>query len=105
MTFVQNNDLGQEILGFSDDLIDNEQGEFYDQFAVRVNKYLNKTFLGNFGTRHGQDDLAPVYRLNSPTYEVPVKYIDDFNLDGLSSNGTFVVDFNKGPRYSQGGKL
>ena len=24
------------------DLIDNEQGEFYDQFAVRVNKYLNK---------------------------------------------------------------
>ena len=24
------------------DLIDNEQGEFYDQFALRVNKYLNK---------------------------------------------------------------
>ncbi len=24
------------------DLIDNEQGEFYDQFCVRVNKYLNK---------------------------------------------------------------
>lgn len=24
------------------DLIDNEQGEFYDQFAVRVNRYLNK---------------------------------------------------------------
>lgn len=68
-------------------------------------KYGDKTLLGMFGRQGNSFDDFPVYRLNSPTYNVPVKYLDDFGLEGLSPDGTFIVDFTKGPTYENGGKL
>lgn len=74
------------------------------------NKYPNKTLLGNFG-RHdysgngGLIDFGPVYKLNAPTYNVPVKYLDIFDLQGMNPQGKFVIDFNKGPMFQKGGKI
>lgn len=68
-------------------------------------KYGDKTLLGMFGRQGNSFDDFPVYRLNSPTYDVPVKYLDDFGLEGLSPDGRFIIDFTKGPMYKNGGKL
>jgi hypothetical protein len=69
------------------------------------NKYKNKILLGMFGSRPNSFENFPVYRLTSPTYNVPVKYIDKFTLDGLDPNGKFIIDFSKGPMFKFGGKL
>lgn len=47
----------------------------------------------------------PVYNLLEPTFDVPYKFIDDFTLDNLDDNGSFIVDFIKGPMYKEGGKI
>jgi hypothetical protein len=69
------------------------------------NKYSDKTLLGMHGRQGNSFDNFPVYRLNTPTYPVPIKYLDNFGLEGLSPDGTFIVDFTKGPMYKEGGKL
>lgn len=68
------------------------------------NKYNDKTLLGMHGKQNGYAGF-PVYRLNTSTYPVPVKYLDDFGLEGLSPDGRFIIDFTKGPMYKNGGKL
>lgn len=75
-----------------------------------MDKFHNKTFLGNIGRHDWSDsggliELGPVWKLNEPTYNVPVKYLDIFNFEGLSPQGKFMIDFNKGPMYKNGGKI
>jgi hypothetical protein len=93
------------------DLGDITSGEYLLDADATLNvlsKYENKEIIGNFGTHHFKDDIrynAPVYRMNTPTYNVSVKYLDEFGLEGLSQSGKFNVDFTKGPTYKKGGKL
>lgn len=75
-----------------------------------MDKFHNKTFLGNIGRHDWSDtggliELGPVWKLNEPTYNVPVKYLDIFNFEGLSPQGKFMIDFNKGPMFKHGGKI
>ena len=48
---------------------------------------------------------GPAYDLLSPTYHVPVKYLDMFGLEGIDNNGRFIIDFTKGPMYKHGGQI
>ena len=69
-----------------------------------TDKYLDKILLGNFGM-HGTVGNQPVYRLLKPTYDIPIKYIDEFGLDAVDDLGYFNIDFTKDPTYAGGGKI
>ena len=72
-------------------------------------KYPNKQMLGNFGKwqSSGRSFIydKPVYKLLSPSYEIPLKYGDMFSPKVIDDAGNFIVDFNKGPMFSSGGLL
>lgn len=73
-----------------------------------LSKYPDKTVLSSGTGTHWYKtghEYGDIFMLNSPTYEVPVKYIDEFGLEGVSPEGSFIVDFTKGPTYKNGGKL
>lgn len=73
-----------------------------------LDKYKDKDVIGNYGVWYinGSQTLGnPVYRLNTPTYDVPIKYLDDFSVEGLDDSGMFLFDFTKGPLLKNGGKL
>lgn len=74
-----------------------------------VSKYPIKRFLGNIGDHFyrntGTAVRGPAYDLLSPTYHVPVKYLDMFGVSGIDDNGYFIVDFNKEPTYKYGGNF
>ena len=73
-----------------------------------LSKYPNKTVISS-GTGHHWYETGhkygDIFMLDTPTYEVPVKYLDEFGLEGVSPEGNFIIDFAKGPRYSLGGKM
>lgn len=81
-------------------------------YATRkvMEHFPNKTYLGHYG-KHDYGDVGgfiengPVWKLDSPTYNVPVKYGDLFNLESLSPKGQFLIDFTKGPLFKSGGVL
>lgn len=73
-----------------------------------LDKYKDKDVIGNYGVwyTNGSQTLGnPVYRLNTPTYDVPIKYLDDFSVEGLDDSGMFLFDFTKGPLLKNGGKI
>lgn len=73
-----------------------------------IDKYPDKVVIANDGEWfNGSKYIGgnPIFQLNSPTYDVPIKYLDDFSVDGLDVNGNFIIDFNKDPLYLHGGKL
>lgn len=75
------------------------------KFTTAVtDKYLDKILLGRFGM-HGNVGNQPVYRLLKPTYDIPIKYIDEFGLDAVDDLGYFNIDFTKGPTYASGGRI
>lgn len=73
-------------------------------------KFPKKTLLGNYGEHyyHGWSGNAisgPVWRLEAPTYQQPIKFGNNFDVMSITPNGRFTVDFNKGPMFKFGGKL
>jgi hypothetical protein len=73
-------------------------------------KFPQKTFLGNYGQhydhgRYGNFEFGPVWRLEAPTYQQPIKLGNNFDVMSITPNGRFTVDFNKGPMFKFGGKL
>lgn len=73
-------------------------------------KFPKKTLLGNYGKHHYSDAIAgfeygPVWRLEAPTYQQPIKFGNNFDVMSITPNGRFTVDFNKGPMFKYGGKI
>ncbi len=70
-----------------------------------LSKYPNKTIIGNNGTHlyNPSSRIGNIFKLTEPTYNVPVKYLDEFDLNGILPNGKFDVNFNKGAKYFLGG--
>lgn len=71
------------------DLINNEQGEFYNVFAERVNKYLRKKAVEivkaganvildwGFWTNEGRNDISEYFKLHNVKYEWHYVDVDD----------------------------
>ena len=73
-----------------------------------LDKYSDKEIISNDGDWFDGNKYVggnPVFQLNSPTYDVPIKYLDDFSVEGLDDSGIFSFDFTKGPLLKNGGKL
>lgn len=71
-------------------------------------KYSNKRFIdksGYWDRGVGKEGGHDVYELLSPTYDVPIKYADDFSARSISPDGTFLVDWSRGPEFSSGGSI
>ena len=72
-------------------------------------KYPQKELIGNNGVwktaTRTYTDGHPVYKITSPTYDIPLKYGDVFSAKSLDDAGTFLVDFAKGPEFAVGGYL
>lgn len=79
-----------------------------DKTMKVLDKYPDKKIISNDGEwlRNGKyTEGNPVYLLQTPTYDVPIKYLDDFSVEGLDESGMFLFDFTKGPLLKNGGKL
>lgn len=50
-------------------------------------------------------ERQPVYQLLEPTRHVPTKYSNIFSTEALDNNGNWVIDFNKGLLYKNGGAI
>lgn len=72
-------------------------------------KYPDKELIGNYGkwktASRTFTEGHPVYKITSPTYDVPLKYGDIFSAESIDDAGTFLVDFNKGPEFALGGAM
>ena len=74
------------------------------------NKFPTKTLLGNYGKHHYPNadaafEFGPIWRLEAPTYQQPIKFGNNFDVMSITPNGRFTVDFNKGPMFKYGGKI
>lgn len=74
------------------------------------NKFPTKTLLGNHGRHHYPNadvdfEFGPIWRLEAPTYQQPIKFGNNFDVMSITPNGRFTVDFNKGPMFKHGGKI
>lgn len=73
-------------------------------------KFPKKTLLGNYGQHYYPNstfsfEYGPVWRLEAPTYQQPIKFGNNFDVMSITPNGRFTVDFSKGPMFKYGGKI
>lgn len=73
-------------------------------------KFPKKTLLGNYGEHYyhrwrNNFESGPIWRLEAPTYQQPIKFGNNFDVMTITPNGRFTVDFSKGPMFKYGGKI